>query len=71
MFSQSIDETLVRVTVHNTACCFDRKLEENSGILTDLSKAFNCIPHDLFFAKLEAYAEADLGLLQHPRWSAL
>ena len=26
-----------------------------AALLTDLSKAFNCLPHDLFMAKLHAY----------------
>ena len=36
-----------------------KKIVDNGGVfgalLTDLSQAFDCIPHDLIIAKLEAY----------------
>ena len=32
------------------------------GVLMDLSRAFDCVPHDLFLAKLAAY-DVDEGFL--------
>ena len=38
---------------------------EYAALLTDLSKAFDCLPHDLIIAKLHAYGfdEASLRLV--------
>ena len=36
---------------------------EYAALLTDLSKAFDCLPHDVIIAKLRAYG-FDKGLLR-------
>ena len=41
--------------------------ETCAALLTDLSKAFHCLPHDLFIGKLHAYG-CDLTSLKLLNW---
>ena len=57
----STQHVLLRLTEQWRACLDDNKVV--GGILMDLSKAFNCLPHDLLIAKLEAYGLGRNSLL--------
>ena len=52
---------LLRLIEQWRACLDDNKVM--GGILMDLSKAFDCLPHDLLIAKLEAYGLGRSSLL--------
>ena len=52
---------LLRLIEQWRACLDDNKVV--GGILMDLSKAFDCLPHDLLIAKLEAYGLGRSSLL--------
>ena len=62
-FFPNINVDSEKVSVHNIVCyqCFrnGNKNVDNkkvfSALLTDLSKAFDCLSHDLLIAKLNAY----------------
>ena len=49
----STQHVLLRLIEQWRACLDENKVV--GGILMDLSKAFDCLPHDLLIAKLEAY----------------
>ena len=49
----------------NLLCKWKRQLDEKgfvASILMDLSKAYDCLPHDLIIAKLEAYGLSKASL---------
>ena len=52
---------LLRLIEQWRACLDENKVV--GGILMDLSKAFDCLPHDLLIAKLEAYGVERNSLL--------
>ena len=71
-----INAVFVRIIVFNTAS-YDWKMGKNvddggvfGTLLIDLSKAFDCVPHDFIIAKLEAYDfHIDTLKLIHDYWS--
>ena len=57
----STQHVLLRLIEQWRACLDQNKVV--GGILMDLSKAFDCLPHDLLIAKLEAYGVEKSSLL--------
>ena len=57
----STQNVLLRLIEEWRTCVNDNKIV--GGILMDLSKAFDCLPHDLLIAKLEAYGLGKESLL--------
>ena len=57
----STQHVLLRLIEQWRACLDENKVV--GGILMDLSKAFDCLPHDLLIAKLEAYGVERNSLL--------
>ena len=58
-FFRSNNKVFGRVSLHNTAHQIGKQTADNSqalgAVLTDISKAFKCLPHILLVAKLNAY----------------
>ena len=57
----STQHVLLRLIEQRRACLYQNEVV--GGILMDLSKAFDCLPHDLLIAKLEAYGVEKSSLL--------
>ena len=62
LYCPKINACFVEATTHNILITLIEKWKksvDNGGafgtLLTDLSKAFNCLPRDLLIAKLDAY----------------
>ena len=57
----STHHVLLRLMEQWRHCLDNNKVA--GGILMDLSKAFDCLPHGLLIAKLEAYRTGRISLL--------
>ena len=61
LYCPNINAGFVEATTHNLITLIEKwkKSVDNGGafgaLLTDLSKAFDCLPHELLIPKLDAY----------------